>query len=491
MTTSDLEHLISKRAAARYSSHFSQNTAPAHIKAHPEPLSLGGGMPHYGFFPVESIAVHLTDAPFSDKKLETLKADSKSKNPVIIPKVTDRPDDIIDLKNGLQYSYIQGLKPLLLFLKEFVQKVYPPAYNDWEVVLNNGAGNGLNKVCDLFLDPGDVVLVEEFTFTPFLQSVENCGGIPIPIKLDFQGKGLDYNHLKYELENWEILHPGLPLPKFLYTIPTGQNPTGLTQPLELRKKIYKLAEKFDFGILEDDPYGYLTLPPYKDVKSGKFDVDAPVTVDNFVKELAPSYLTIDTSKRVVRVETFSKVFAPGLRLGYIIANKSFIKAINNYSNISTRSPSGPSQFLVNNVIQHLGGIDGWLEWIIKVRREYIIRRNVMLDALYASDAYKKNLITVIDPDAGMFITVVINYDKSKYTPAEYKQLTSKNLFYKTIENGVAVVHGPNMAFDNLADEHCNFVRLTIASPPDHATITEATNRFTKSVEELFEEIEKT
>lgn len=493
MSDFKLDHLISKRAAGRVITHFVNNEAPTGVKPHPKPLSLGGGTPNYGFFPIESILINLIDAPFAKEQDPLTPADStedlkiKSRT-AITPSVTE-DKEVIDLKAGLQYALIEGLDPLVKFITDFVARVQKPVTPDWQVVLSNGAGNGLNKVVDLFIDPEDVVLVEEFTFSPFLSSVKNCGGYSLPVKLDFFGEGIDYEYLKNLLENWDTIYPGKRMPKLLYTIPTGQNPTGLVQSLELRKKIYALAEKYDFAILEDDPYGYLALPSYNDIKSGKVDVNKEISVSEFIDDvLYPSYLSIDTSGRVVRVETFSKVFAPGLRLGYIVGSKNFIKAINSYANISTRSPSGPSQILVNNVINHWGGLDGWLGWIMKVRKEYILRRNTMLDTLYASELFKKNLISVIDPKAGMFVSVVLNYDTDKYTPEQYASLTKKELVYKAVETGVEIVPGPNMAFDPLANEHSNFVRLTIASASCHEQLIEATNRFCAAVELLFAEI---
>ena len=85
------------------------------------------------------------------------------------------------------------------------------------------------------------------------------------INFDNDSDGIDLTQFVDLLENWEKHYPNLPKPKALYTIATGQNPTGFTQSLEFRKKIYDLAVKYDFAIIEDDPYGYLTLPKYENL----------------------------------------------------------------------------------------------------------------------------------------------------------------------------------------------------------------------------------
>lgn len=110
----------------------------------------------------------------------------------------------------------------------------------------------------------------------------------------------------------------------------------MTQTLEFRKEIYALAEKYDFAIIEDDPYGYLSLPAYRPPQ-GIFQLKEFLTVDEYIADhLVPSYLTIDTTGRVIRIETFSKLFAPGLRLGFMVAHKDFINAISNYQHVVTR-----------------------------------------------------------------------------------------------------------------------------------------------------------
>lgn len=513
-----MSHLLSKRAKARTRTHFAVvnlDEAPEGFVPHPNPLVLDGGMPNAGFFPVESIQVNVVDYPFQkslqlplgNTSLENLNlsngsngtlvedtllkatTDSLSRNHILIKKKADNPN-LIDLSRGLQYSEVEGIPQLLNFTRDLIKKAHPPNYDEWTTILSCGAGDGLNKAADAFLDEGDVILVEEFTFTPFLQNVQNSGAIPVPVKLDFdptpgKSNGLDLDYLIQLLANWDELKPELKgkKPKALYTIASGQNPSGFTQDLEFRKKVYALAEKYDFAIIEDDPYGYLTLPPYSKPE-GLHKLNDFLTIDDYLKDhLVPSYLTLDTSGRVLRIETFSKLFAPGLRLGFIVGHKEVVTAIANYANVVTRSTSGTSQLLVNNVIeQSFGGVDGWLNWVLKMRLTYTNRRNILLHGLFSLKAYEAGYYSVIDPLAGMFVSVILNFPEGTDIPKKIALLQWKFRAY-----GVRVVAGINMAIDKkFSTERGNFFRLTYAPASDDQELREGAQRFGQAVYEFFE-----
>lgn len=515
-----MAHLISKRASSRTTSHFSLPDlvgAPEGFEPHPNPLALHWGMPNNGFFPIESIDVNVVEIPFqksfglpvTNASLENLDLSSQPITPplttledllrkvkggssytkVTIPRKTTNKDHI-DLSRGLQYSEVEGIPQLRKFTRDFIERVHKPAYDQWKTIITNGAGDGLNKAVDALIDPGEVILIEEFTFTPFLLNVKNAGGIPVPVKLDFEttpdkSNGIDLEYLTDLLENWDELKPELKgkKPKALYTIATGQNPTGFTQTLEFRKKVYALAEKHDFAIIEDDPYGYLALPPFRKPESF-LKLDEFLTIDEFLKNhLTPSYLTLDTDGRVIRIETFSKLFAPGLRLGFIVAHEKVIDAISNYASVVTRSSSGTSQTIVHNVIeQKFGGVDGWLSWILKLREAYNHRRNVLLHALYESEAYKKKRFEVVDPRAGMFVIILINFPEGTDVIKKIKLLN-----WKFINYGVGVVQGINMAVDKeFSTPRANFYRLTYAPANLDEEISEAAKRLTTAIADFFD-----
>lgn len=503
-----LEHLISKRAAGRVRVHFTttnSENAPEGYKPHDSPLHLSWGTPNDGFFPVDSVEVKTVDAPFQsslgithtnnslevlpkdsniEKTMKDLKIDAESKNKVDILKRRE-DKDLIDIRQGFQYSMSTGMPQLVKFTEDFIKRTHKPSYSEWGTILTTGAGDGILKCTDALLNEGDVLLMEEFTFTPTLMMVKEAGATAVPIKLKVSSdsEGLDLEYLTNLLENWETEKPGLRRPKALYTIPTGQNPTGLTQTLEFRKKVYALAEKYDFAIIEDDPYGYLTLPPYKKPEEGIVKLDEFIDIEEYItKHLTPSYLEIDTSGRVLRIETFSKLFAPGLRVGFIVAHKRFIDVINRYTAIVTKFPSGVAQTVLQNVLyQKFGGVDGWIQWILKMRAIYIHKRNLLVSQLKHSVVYEKGLIDIIDPKAGMFISVVLKFPEGTDIQSKIDLLNFKFSAY-----GVGVVPGLNMAVDKkFSVERGNFFRLTFAPLNNDEEVVEASKRFISAVDDFF------
>lgn len=472
-----MSHLISNRAKARKFTHFAEvdGAPPEGFQPHPKLLPLHWGLPNNGFFPVESIDVNIVDRPF-----DYLKGKS-APNKITISRFAKDKEEI-GISEGLQYSALDGISQILDFTRKFLERLHKPGYEDWSTIITSGAGDGLNKAVDAFVDKDDVVLIEEFTFSPFLSLLANVGGIPVPVKLDVHegSEGLNVEYLEHLLDNWKELKPGLRKPKALYTIPTGQNPTGFTQSPELRKKIYALAVKHDFVIIEDDPYGYLALSKFDDPKN---PIPTVKSNDDYIKNnIVESYSSIDTTGRVIRVETFSKLFAPGLRLGFILAHKDVIAAIRNFTSI-TRGSSGTSQTLFQNVIhQHFGGVEGWVDWIIRLREAYSLRKNLLIHTIRESEAHKKGYLEVLDSNAGMFATVIINFPKG--TPITEK---IKLLNWKLLHFGVGVVLGINMAVDKEFSElNSSFLRITFGPSNNDEELTEAAKRLTLAVYEFFE-----
>lgn len=516
---SDPTHLISKRAAGRTSVHFTNapsDKPPANFKPHGKPLALSYGMPNHGFFPIDSIDVNLVDYPFQKITTPSTTSSTAEEEPpssslngsenghqtktppssihapqstVHISRHTTDPK-LIDLARGLQYAAVEGHAPLLQFARDFIIRTHKPNYDDWNVFITTGASDGLNKAADVFLDDGDVILVEEFTFSPFLRFLDNAGAKAVPVKINFDNDsdGIDLTQFVDLLENWEKHYPNLPKPKALYTIATGQNPTGFTQSLEFRKKIYDLAVKYDFAIIEDDPYGYLTLPKYEKPNiggsgSGNNELKNDLEIDDYLKNhLTPSYLELDTTGRVLRVETFSKLFAPGLRLGFIVGHKKVIEAVKNYSDVVNRGALGLTQTIVNNVIQeNFKGVDGWLEWILKMRLNYSYRKDLLLYSIFESQAYKKGYVDVIDPKAGMFVTFKVNLPKDVDVLQKMKLL-----LWKLISYGILVVPGYNMTVDlEFSKDRSNFFRLCYALANNDEEILESGKRLTDAVYEFF------
>ncbi|ODQ80745.1 hypothetical protein BABINDRAFT_160963 [Babjeviella inositovora NRRL Y-12698] len=501
----ELSHHISRRAANRQIRPFMKlYPMPADMVPHPKPLSLGGGLPNHGFFPIDSLDIKLVSQPvFNLQGNQSQKTAATEK--FSINRFDEAGVGALDLRSALQYEFPgDGHMELRAFTRNLISRVHKPAFENWDCILTNGSGNGLDKIADLLVNEGDVILVEEFTFPLTLQNIVERGGIPFPVKLDLSSSetsnGLDLGYLTDLLQNWEAQQPSLRRPKAIYTIPTGQNPTGLAQSLEFRREVYDLCTKHDLIIIEDDPYGYLTLPSYERDQTHRREASPRIDVaevDNYLQAgIIPSYLTLDTAGRVVRCDSFSKLYSPGLRLGFIVAHAEFITKLSKFSEISTRGYSGLSQAVLLNSIKHWGtrfsgtlsqtdcDVYGWLSWVMKVRNVYIHRRDVMLDALYGSEAFSRSLIQPLEPKAGMFVSVKVNFTEAN-GPRGHHESVAK-LMVEFVRYGILVVSGSDLCVDDeISKDNANFFRLTLASSNCDEEIVESINRFTHSISQYF------
>ncbi|KAL6943546.1 hypothetical protein ACO0OE_003434 [Hanseniaspora uvarum] len=463
---------------------------PKDLKQSTSPVYLAGGMPHESMFPFKHVSVKYRDTPGVLGELDGSSiAENESSKSYEIPLYSDDSvkEQQCDIARAFQYSDTVGLESLRQFTRSIVKKVNTPIYDNWDVLITAGSSDSLSKVCDLFVDEDTTVLCEEFTFVNICSHVSYAQGSCVPIKLevsdDPKTQGIDTGYLSDLLENWSTHYPDKKKKLVLYTIATGQNPTGLTQSLEKRKEIYDICCKHNVIILEDDPYGYLQLPKYDHENPLKNPYqDKSITLDIFCsKLLKPSYMTIDTEGRVLRLETFSKVGSPGLRLGFIAANKYMIDRLSNISFMTSRNPSGISQSITNNLLFELGTryqkevnpkaniIDGWFNWCMKIAGEYTHRRNILFKAIYQTEAYKKGYFQILEPSCGMFASVVVNMKPewvSSENKTERKDQIKRVMDYLLcclLETGCLPILGYRMTIcRDFSMERANFLRITFA-----------------------------
>ncbi|CAR29296.1 ZYRO0G05346p [Zygosaccharomyces rouxii] len=469
----------------------------------PGVIELAGGMPNAGFFPIDSIDLHVVSHPFEK---------NHGKNGLKVHMDKQEPKDM-PLSMSLQYTNTEGMGPLVSFAKKMIERINPPAYGGWNVCMANGSSDAMYKVFEVLCDEDSTVMLEEFTFSPVISNIKLQGASVVPVKMqlsaDPEQQGIDVDRLADLLDNWSVgPYKHLNKPKALYTVATGQNPTGMTLSPTKRRRIYEIAQKHDFLIVEDDPYGYLFFPPYnpKEPMNNAYWDDKSLTVQKYVDDyLVKSFLTIDTDARVIRLETFSKLYAPGLRLSFVVANEFLIERIFNMSEVTTRAPSGVSQALVYGVVKEMGKkyssesepsldsmVTGWMEWPMKVAGYYTHRRNVAFKALYETEGYSKGLYQVMEPSAGMFIDLKPCWPQNELSrPDHYDLIIEKmdKLNQTLLKTGVQVVLGYRMAVDVKASKDtCDFVRITIAYANDDQQIVEACHRIGKGFEAYFSHI---
>jgi 2-aminoadipate transaminase len=161
-----------------------------------------------------------------------------------------------------------------------------------DVLITSGSGQGLDLVNRAMLNRGDTVILEEFTYGGALTKLQRLGVNVVGAPLDDDGLRID----ALERIITDLKQKGIS-PKFVYTIPTVQNPTGSILPVDRRQALLDLAKKHDVAIFEDECYADLTWSP-----------DAP-----------PAIYSMDPS-RVIHVGSFSKTLSPALRLGYVVAD---------------------------------------------------------------------------------------------------------------------------------------------------------------------------
>ena len=488
---------LSKRVENRHLKSFWNPSEP-----NDDIIELAGGMPHEKFFPIEAIDLKISKMPFNE-------------NPKWHDSFTTAHLDLespgeMPIARSFQYAETKGMPPLLQFTKDMVARINRPAFSDetdsnWDVILSGGSNDSMYKVFETFCDESTTVMIEEFTFTPAVSNVEATGATVVPIKInlsaDRETQSVDVDYLSQLLENWSTgPYRHLNKPRVLYTIATGQNPTGMSVPQWKREKIYELAQRHDFLIVEDDPYGYLYFPP--------FDPENPlenpyqsssVTTERYLNEfLMKSFLTLDTDARVIRLETFSKIFAPGLRLSFIVANKFILEKVLDLADITTRAPSGTSQAIVYSTIKAMAEsnmpsslpfkelmFESWIQWIMEIASKYNHRKNITLKALYETESYRAGQFSVMEPSAGMFIIIKINWANFGKPDDLPQQMDRLDEFL--VKNGVKLVLGYKMAVSlDYSMQHSDFLRLTIAYAKDDNQLIEASRRIGNGIKEFFE-----
>lgn len=160
-----------------------------------------------------------------------------------------------DLAVALNYGYSAGSPQLLRFITEHVELIHDPPCADWDCANTAGTTPAIDLMLQILCNHGDHVLVEEYTYPGTIDALKSQGLNRVGVKMDEEG--LVPVDLDAQLTSWDVSKGKKP--SVLYIIPTGQNPTGTTQPLERRKAIYAVAETHDLLIIEDDPYIFLQL----------------------------------------------------------------------------------------------------------------------------------------------------------------------------------------------------------------------------------------
>lgn len=335
----------------------------------------------------------------------------------------------------------------------------------------------------IFCNRGGVILSEKYTFPGALAAASLMGLHIEGIEMD--ADGLRPDHLDDLLSGWDESRG--PKPTLLYTIPTGQNPTGSTQSLERRKKVYQVADKHDLIIIEDDPYYFLRL--------GTYNPDEEDTLDSLQDKWpvypVPSYLSLDQNGRVVRLDSASKILAPGLRAGWITASAQVISKYQSYHEVSTVSVNGPTQLMLCKLLDESWGHQGFFSWLNLLSRDYRSHRDIFLQA--CRRYLPKQITHWVVPQHGMFLLIQVDWrthprlaDVSGLSPRRVDDSLAEietAVVSAALELGVQVTKGSLFTYNKRPNGVLGF-RLTFGAAPK-LELDQGVKLFADAVKEEF------
>lgn len=378
---------------------------------------------------------------------------------------------LFDLSMALNYGQSMGPGALMRFITEHTEIVHNPPYSDWEICMTAGSTSALEMALRMFSERGHYVITEEYTFSTAIETIAPLGAKLLGIKMDADGMLPD--DLDLVLSTWDESARRAPKPFLVYTVPTGQNPTSSTQSLERRKQIYAVAEKHDLYILEDEPYFFLQMDPFISGQTHSVSKPfQPVPVADFLSNLIPSYLSLDTSGRVLRLDSFSKIIAPGSRCGWVTGSAQIIERFIRHNEVSAQNPAGFSTVALHNLLEENWGHKGFLEWLMYIRAEYTRRRDIIVNACEAH--LPTEIASWVPPKAGMFHW--IHVDVTKHPLYRARCNADGNLDYATLleiedavflaaaEQSVLIAKGSWFRAQRGSDSEL-FFRTTFAAAP--------------------------
>lgn len=373
------------------------------VTQQPEVISFAGGLPNPGLFPVEEIA----------------RASAK---------VFDE-----DGRNALQYSTTEGYLPLREFIAERYLRKNGLKIEPDEILLTNGSQQGIDLIGKVFLNKGDGVVIEKPGYLGAIQafSIFEPNFQSVPLLND----GIDTALLEKELSEDNA--------KLFYTVPNFQNPSGITYSRQKRKDLASILEKSNVACIEDNPYGELRF-------AGK---DLP-SIRNYLDN-------------TILLGSFSKIVAPGLRLGWICAGGEIMEKLI----VAKQAADLHSNYLSQRIIHQYLMDNDIDEHIMKIKDAYGKRRDLMIDMMVE---YFPEDVKYTKPEGGMFLWVTLP-----------ENVSSLDLFELAVKEKVAFV--PGNPFYTGGGSAVNTLRLNFSNS-DEDQIEEGIKRLAICLGRLLENV---
>lgn len=276
--------------------------------------------------------------------------------------------DILERKpvQSLQYGKTNGYGPFIETLRQRLLDVQKIRCTVDEILVTTGAQQAMDIVSKLLINEGDTVIVEEPSFIGSLNAFRSYGANLIGVPLEDDGMNVEYLEAVLKSHQGKI--------SFIYTIPTSSNPMGTTMSEEKRRAFYALVKKYRVPVLEDDAYGELC-----------FDGIHPTTIKS-----------MDTENLVMYIGTFSKILAPGLRIGYVCADAALIDALSMAKQSSDLQTALLPQLMCDGYL-HTYDVQAHIRRLQKAYKEKCDLMLECIDRCFPKDIYYTR------PKGGLFI----------------------------------------------------------------------------------------
>ncbi len=316
---------------------------------------------------------------------------------------------------ALQYGVTEGYAPLRARVKQYMKEKHNIGRDFDDLIITSGATQVMDLSTKTLCNFGDVVISESPSFIGSLNCFRSYGvqlrGVPV------EADGMNMDILEQKLqENQNV--------RFIYTIPNFQNPSGATMSLEKRKKLYALAKQYGVLILEDNPYGDLRV----------------------AGESLPSIKSMDDDGIVIYAGSFSKVLAPGVRVGYTVAPAPIVAKMT----VGKQAADTHTPMFTQMLVDEWMATTDFEAHIQKIREIYRRKLNLMCDLI---DEKLGGFVEYVRPEGGMFVWCRL--------PDSVNML---DFCARAVEKKVAVV--PGSAFTVEEGETTNCFRMNFTTPSD-------------------------
>ena len=325
-----------------------------------------------------------------------------------------------DPRNISMYNFDggpQGIVQLRQFVVDKLAEHRGVKVTTDEVLVTSGSGQGIELINEILLEEGDTAIVEAFSFSGALGNLRRRKVNAVGIEVDEDGMRMD--HLAAALG--ELRNKGV-RPKYIYTIPTLQNPTGTVMTMERRMRMLELSEEFGVPIFEDECYADLIF-------EGEYE--------NAIRSL-------DDTNRVLHIGSFSKTLGPGTRLGYVVASWDVMSRL-----LSCKNDAGTGvmdQMIVGDYFNN-----HYEDHILEMRSALKRKCDALSSAL--RESFGPNVDFYV-PRGGMYLWV-------KLPPG----IDSRQLAGPALKEGIAFNPGPDWSAD--PDAAANYIRLCFALPSEN------------------------